>query len=110
MTATYEEVHTSHRIGLDTDVDGGDIHGADLDGYYTIQVRPIACGCGHIMQYAECNHAHVIVVWEEMDDDNLLHAAQELKVAGGDPKVVEYEASMGKCIDFYVAREKKYIG
>lgn len=109
-TTVYEEIHTTHRIGMRTDVDDGDVHGADYDGYYTIRVKPSTCGCGHVMEYAECNEVHLIVVWEENDDDTMLKAAAYLRDIGGDPKIVEYEADMGKCINFYVAREKKMIG
>ena len=36
---------------------------------------------------------HLILVWEERDDPNLLRHAQRAK-SGGDPAVVDYEASL----------------
>lgn len=112
MTSTLERqaIHTTHSIGLRTDIDDGDVHGADFDGYYTIKLAPETCGCGHVMEFSECDSAHLIVVWEERDDKNLLHAAAGHRDQGYDPKVVEYQASFGKCIDFYVAREQNLIG
>lgn len=73
-------------------------------GWYTIKFNPpVRCGCGAIVEYAQCDTHHIIVVWEEKDDEHMLHAANNYKKSGLNPKVVEYEPSMGDCIEFSVA-------
>lgn len=82
----------------------------EFAGYYTLRTNPLVCNCGRLMEYVECDTEHTIVVWEEMDDQNLLSTAIELKAQEFNPEVVEYKPAMGKCIDFYTARSKGMFG
>ena len=84
----------------------------DFIGYYTLKLYPTAtcAGCGKVMQYVECDLLHLVVVWEEMDDFNLLHCAAELQRVFDDVRIVSYEQTMGKCVDFYSAKGRGLIG
>ena len=58
--------------------------------------RPIplpAAGCTFIAEYMTA--AHLVLVWEERDDPNLLWHAQRAKEVGRNPRVVSYESSFG---------------
>lgn len=77
---------------------------SDYIGWYTIRIKATRCsGCGHLIITSECDVDHTTVVWEEKDDENLLVAAGAYQRYNLHPKVVEYEPSMGKCINFYDA-------
>jgi hypothetical protein len=82
---------------------------SEYDGYYCIKVDPVTCGCGKLMNYVETDSKHIIIVWEEIDDDNLLSNAAELKRVGFNPKVVDYTSALGRCIEFYEAVEKGLV-
>jgi hypothetical protein len=45
--------------------------------------------------------AHLILVWEERDDPNLLRHAQRAKQVGRNPRVVEYEPAFGPSASYY---------
>lgn len=110
MSATMTPVGSSkaRTLSLPTDSDGNNNPYA---GYFTIKTEPLLCSsCGKIMEYVECDSHHIVVVWEEMDDEYLLRTAIELKQQEFNPQVVEYKPSMGKCIDFYIARSRKMFG
>ena len=45
--------------------------------------------------------AHLILVWEERDDPNLLRHAERAKQVGRNPHVVAYEPSFGPSASYY---------
>ena len=45
--------------------------------------------------------AHLVLVWEERDDPNLLWHAQRAKEVGRNPRIVEYETSFGPSASYY---------
>ena len=45
--------------------------------------------------------AHLILVWEERDDPNLLRHAERAKRVGRNPHVVEYEPAYGPSASYY---------
>jgi hypothetical protein len=45
--------------------------------------------------------AHLILVWEQRDDPNLLRHAERAKRVGRNPRVVEYEPAFGPSASYY---------
>ncbi len=45
--------------------------------------------------------AHLILVWQERDDPNLLRHAERAKQFGRNPRVVPYERSFGPSASYY---------
>ena len=45
--------------------------------------------------------AHLILVWEERDDPNLLRHAERAKRVGRNPRIVDYEPSFGPSASYY---------
>jgi hypothetical protein len=78
--------------------DGGDDH----EGWFCVATAPFPCpadGCGFVAEFMTA--AHLILVWEERDDPNLLRHAQRAKEVGRDPRVVTYESSFGPSASYY---------
>jgi len=69
----------------------------DLDGYFCINTDDYVCPCRK--RPWKYYHWHKkIVVWPTIDEDTILQVATELKVRDLNPKIVEYNATMGKAI------------
>jgi len=86
-------------IDIDEEVDAGD-SGEDYSGWWCIETGPWPCGaCGWVANHATA--MHLIVVFPEKDDPQLLDLANECKEIGRDPKIVEYEISFGPAISYY---------
>jgi hypothetical protein len=80
-------------VGLESDEelwqgddDGG--HG----GWYCVRTDPFPC---------PMTAAHLVLVWEERDDPNLLWHAQRAKEVGRNPRVVGYETGFGPSASYY---------
>jgi hypothetical protein len=76
--------------------------GADHSGWFCVGTDPFPCpadGCGFVAVFMTA--AHLILVWEERDDPNLLRHAQRAKQVGRNPKVVSYEAAFGPSASYY---------
>ncbi len=61
-----------------------------------MQTDPFPCpadGCSFVAVFMTA--AHLVLVWEERDDPNLLWHAQRAKEVGRNPRVVSYELSFG---------------
>jgi hypothetical protein len=90
-------------LGLDEDEDlwrddGEDDHG----GWFCVGTDPFPCpaeGCTFVAEYMTA--AHLILVWEERDDPNLLWHAQRAKEVGRNPRVVGYERGFGPSASYY---------
>jgi hypothetical protein len=71
-------------------------------GWYCVRTDPFPCpatGCTYVADYMTA--AHLILVWEERDDPNLLWHAQRAKEVGRNPRIVAYERSFGPSASYY---------
>ena len=78
--------------------DGSD----DYEGWYCVSTDPFPCpaaGCTFVA--AHMTAAHLVLVWEERDDPNLLWHAQRAKEVGRNPRVVTYQRSFGPSASYY---------
>ena len=74
----------------------------DHSGWFCVATAPFPCpadGCGFVAEFMTA--AHMILVWEERDDPNLLRHAERAKKVGRDPRVVEYQPSFGPSASYY---------
>lgn len=87
---------------LDESVEKDD-ENSQYDGYFCLNLDTQKCsGCGHYASYFEPIFFHYIVVWEEKDDEVLLKVAAKAKAVGDKTcKIVEYESTLGDCVEFY---------
>ena len=78
--------------------DGSD----DYEGWYCVSTDPFPCpaaGCTFVA--AHMTAAHLVLVWEERDDPNLLWHAQRAMEVGRNPRVVTYQRSFGPSASYY---------
>ena len=70
-----------------------------FDGWYCIKLEagPVCGNCRTPIKFAEPDDNHKVMVWEEMDEDAILKAAQKLKNRTYSPRIIEYKVSFGKC-------------
>jgi hypothetical protein len=76
--------------------------GTDHSGWFCVRTNPFPCpapGCGFVAGFMTA--AHLILVWEQQDDPNLLHHAQRAKEVGRNPRIQEYEGSFGPSASYY---------
>jgi hypothetical protein len=76
--------------------------GEDHTGWFCVRMDPFQCpaaGCGFVAEYMTA--VHLILVWEQRDDPNLLWHAQRAKEVGRNPRVVGYERSFGPSTSYY---------
>jgi hypothetical protein len=76
--------------------------GADHSGWYCVRTDPFPCpaaGCTFVAGFMTA--AHLILVWEQSDDPNLLHHAQRAKEVGRNPRIEEYAATFGPSASYY---------
>jgi hypothetical protein len=74
----------------------------DHEGWCCVATDPFPCpadGCAFVAKFMTA--AHLILVWEERDDPNLLRHAGRAKEVGRNPRVVEYTASFGPSASYY---------
>jgi hypothetical protein len=79
--------------------DDGD---SDYAGWHCVSTAPFPCpaaGCTFVADYMTA--AHLILVWQERDDPNLLRHAARAKQVGRNPRVVEYERAFGPSASYY---------
>ena len=75
---------------------------ADHEGWFCVSTNPFPCpaeGCTFVAEHMTA--VHLILVWENQDDPNLLRHAQRAKEVGRNPRVVEYQASFGPSASYY---------
>ena len=76
--------------------------GGDHAGWFCVRTDAFPCpapGCDFVAEYMTA--AHLILVWEERDDPNLLRHAQRAKEVGRNPSVVEYQPPFGPSASYY---------
>jgi hypothetical protein len=88
---------------LETEEDlWSDRGGGDHAGWFCVRTDPFPCpaaGCLFVAGFMTA--AHLILVWEESDDPNLLRHAQRAKEVGRNPQVVTYERAFGPSASYY---------
>jgi hypothetical protein len=76
--------------------------GQDHTGWFCVSTAPFPCpaaGCDFVAEFMTA--AHLILVWEERDDPNLLRHAERAKKVGRNPHVVSYEPVFGPSASYY---------
>jgi hypothetical protein len=78
--------------------DDGETHA----GWYCVATDPFPCpapGCAFVAEFMTA--AHLVLVWQERDDPNLLRHAGRAKEVGRNPRVVSYEPGFGPSASYY---------
>ena len=76
--------------------------GDDHSGWFCVRTDPFPCpaaGCEFVAGFMTA--AHLILVWEQRDDPNLLHHAQRAKEVGRNPRIEGYEPQFGPSASYY---------
>ena len=76
--------------------------GVDHTGWACVSTDPFPCpanGCTFVAEFMTA--AHLVLVWQERDDPNLLRHAERAKSVGRNPRVVQYEAGFGPSVSYY---------
>ena len=71
-----------------------DDEGGDRRGWFCVRTEPVpvpGVGCTFVAEFMTA--AHLMLVWEERDDPNLLRHAQRAKEVGRNPRVVGVRAA-----------------
>jgi hypothetical protein len=95
-TAVLSDVEIESDEQLWQDDDG------DHSGWFCVRTDPFPCparGCSFVADFMTA--AHLVLVWEERDDPNLLWHAQRAKEVGRNPRVVVYESTFGPSASYY---------
>jgi hypothetical protein len=74
----------------------------DHSGWYCVSTDPFPCpapDCTFVAKFMTA--AHLVLVWEERDDPNLLRHAGRAKEVGRNPRVVTYVQSFGPSASYY---------
>ena len=96
-TIVYEDEALASEEELWSDEEGG-----DHSGWFCVKTDPFPCpasGCTFVAEFMTA--AHLVLVWEERDDPNLLRHAQRAKEVGRRPRVVTYEPAFGPSASYY---------
>jgi hypothetical protein len=91
-----------HELELEIDEDLWQEDGGDHAGWFCVRTDPFPCpaeGCSFVADYMTA--AHLVLVWEESDDPNLLWHAQRAKEVGRNPRIVNYELAFGPSASYY---------
>jgi len=76
--------------------------GAEHVGWFCVSTDPFPCpapGCAFVAEFMTA--AHLVLVWEEQDDPNLLRHAQRAKEVGRNPRIISYEIEFGPSASYY---------
>jgi hypothetical protein len=90
-----EEVTEDEELWRDDD-------GGDHSGWFCVRTNPFPCpavGCAFVAEFMTA--AHLILVWQQRDDPNLLHHAQRAKEVGRNPRIERYDPSFGPSASYY---------
>ena len=96
-TLVFEDYALAEEAELWTD-EGTD----DYEGWFCVSTDPFPCpasGCEFVAEFMTA--AHLILVWEERDDPNLLRHAGRAKEVGRNPRVVTYAVAYGPSASYY---------
>ena len=95
VVLTEDELETDEALWRDEADD-------DHTGWWCVRTDPFPCpanGCSFVAEFMTA--AHLVLVWQERDDPNLLWHAQRAKEVGRNPRVVEYEQGFGPSASYY---------
>jgi hypothetical protein len=76
--------------------------GLEHVGWFCVRTDPFPCpapGCEFVAVFMTA--AHLVLVWEEQDDPNLLRHAQRAKEVGRNPRIISYETDYGPSASYY---------
>lgn len=79
-----------------------DSSGDDYTGWFCVRTDPFPCpaaGCTFVAEFMTA--AHLILVWQERDDPNLLRHAARARDVGRNPRVVDYRSDFGPSASYY---------
>lgn len=79
-----------------------DEDGDDFDGWFCVRTNPFPCpaaGCDFVADYMTA--AHLILLWQEPDDPNLLRHAARARDVGRNPRVTGYQSAFGPGASYY---------
>ena len=74
----------------------------DHAGWFCVGTDAFPCpaaGCHFVARFMTA--AHLVLVWEERDDPNLLRHAERAKQVGRNPHVLDYQLSFGPSASYY---------
>ena len=74
----------------------------DHSGWFCVATDPFPCpadGCAFVANFMTA--VHLVLVWEERDDPNLLRHAQRAMEVGRNPRVRAYELGFGPSASYY---------
>ena len=89
-------------VGTDTDETIWRDDDGDHGGWFCVRTDPFPCpaeSCSFVADFMTA--AHLVLVWEERDDPNLLWHAQRAKEVGRNPRIVAYESAFGPSASYY---------
>ena len=95
MTVYEETLVEQEELLLDDDF-------SSYAGWWCVRTDPFPCpasGCSYVAKFMTA--AHLILVWEERDDPNLLRHAERAMQVGRNPHVVSYEPGFGASASYY---------
>jgi hypothetical protein len=75
---------------------------ADHSGWFCVKTNPFPCparGCTFVAEFMTA--AHLILVWQTLDDPNLLHHAARARDVGRNPRVTGYRSEFGPSASYY---------
>jgi hypothetical protein len=75
---------------------------ADHGGWFCVRTNPFPCpasGCDFVAEFMTA--AHLVLVWEQFDDPNLLRHAARARDVGRNPRVVGYVPDFGPSASYY---------
>jgi hypothetical protein len=96
LSVADEELLSEEELWFD---DGAGEH---HEGWWCVRTDPFPCpasGCTFVAEFMTA--AHLVLVWQERDDPNLLWHAQRAKVVGRNPRIVSYESTYGPSASYY---------
>jgi hypothetical protein len=76
--------------------------GDSFAGWFCVRTNPFPCpanGCTYVADFMTA--AHLILVWQESDDPNLLKHAARARDVGRNPRIVGYEPDYGPSASYY---------
>jgi hypothetical protein len=72
-------------------------------GWWCVATNPFPCtapGCEFVAEFMTA--AHLVLVWEERDDPNLLRHAARAREVRRNPHVIEYVPTFGASLSYYL--------
>lgn len=97
------------RPRTETVVDDGSID--TLGEWWCIEIEPRVCVCGTPYRHVESAGGHRVVVWPEMDDDDILAVAAQVQKewASSNPRIAPFSGALGKTTVRYDELEGEWI-